>query len=104
MSLAVDEYTDIGDVPQLNCNIMLVNDDGCVSEEFLTVLPLLGRTSGEDIFNVIMKFFKDNSINIKKLVSVATDGAPSMVGRQKGLFFFLTIVARYNSLPLLYSY
>ena len=50
-------------------------------EEFLTVLPLLGRKTSEDIFNALMLVFIDISVNIKKLVLVAIDGAPSMVGR-----------------------
>lgn len=63
MSVAIDEATDIG-VAHL-CYIKFVHD-GCVSEDFLSFLPLLGTTTGEDIFKEFMNYFRENELDIKK--------------------------------------
>ena len=44
--------------------------------------PLKGTTTGEDIFEAVKLCCEDLEFN--KLVSVTTDGAPSMVGKKKG--------------------
>ncbi|XP_059821310.1 SCAN domain-containing protein 3-like [Hypanus sabinus] len=53
-------------------------------EELLCLLPLLGRTTGEIIFNELTQFF-ENGLDVSKIVSVVTDRAPSMVAQHKGL-------------------
>uniref|UniRef100_A0A3P9IY56 DUF4371 domain-containing protein n=1 Tax=Oryzias latipes TaxID=8090 RepID=A0A3P9IY56_ORYLA len=47
--------------------------------------PNGGRTTGEDIFNVVNKFFTRNAISWKSCSSVCTDAAASMTGSAKGL-------------------
>ena len=90
MSLAVDESVDIGGIPQLLCYVRFVNESGCVGEEFLCTLPLHERATGEDIFSVLKTFLEDNCIECKKIISLATDGAPSMVGKHKGLTSYVS--------------
>ncbi|XP_076043640.1 protein FAM200C-like [Oratosquilla oratoria] len=60
-----------------------------VSEDFLTVLPLTGRTTRKDVYDVLMKVLTSENIDLSKLVSIVTDGASSMVGRNKGLIAYL---------------
>ena len=90
MSLAVDESVDIGSIPQLLCYVRFVHESGCVGEEFLCTLPLHERTTGEDIFSVLEKLIEDNCIEFMKIISLATGGAPSMVGKHKGLILYFS--------------
>lgn len=53
--------------------------------DFLFCRPLLGHTTGEDIFNVMNKFMQENKIDWNRCVGISTDGAKSMVGINKGL-------------------
>ncbi|GBM11338.1 hypothetical protein AVEN_47887-1 [Araneus ventricosus] len=53
-------------------------------EELLGLLPLSGQTRGEDIANAVQKCLEDNGIDINKIASIATDGAKSMTGIQRG--------------------
>ena len=41
-------------------------------------------TTGLSIFEVTKSWFDDNQISFRNLVSCATDGAPSMLGKQNG--------------------
>ncbi|GBL87591.1 General transcription factor II-I repeat domain-containing protein 2A [Araneus ventricosus] len=54
-------------------------------EELLGLLPLSGKTRGEDIANAVQKYLEDNGIDINKIISVATDGARSMTGIHRGV-------------------
>lgn len=86
MSLAIDESTDITDIAQLALFVRFFDEDaGQFREELLTVLPLLGTTKGEDIFNAIKGFFEANEIPIDKVTSLLTDGAPAMLGGNLGV-------------------
>ena len=39
-----------------------------------------GSTKGEDVLNTFIKHFEQRNIDIKKMFSITTDGAPAMVG------------------------
>ncbi|CAG5058707.1 unnamed protein product [Parnassius apollo] len=54
-------------------------------EELLTILPLKGNTRGEDLFKVIDEFITKSNISYDKIVSLSTDGAPAMIGKEKGV-------------------
>ena len=41
-------------------------------------------TKGEDVFELVDKFFKENGLQWGKLVGCTTDGAPAMLGRKPG--------------------
>lgn len=83
LSLAIDSSCDITDMEQLSVFARYF-DGKCFQEELLCLLPLPGHTTGEIIYNEIKQFFCTNGLDISKVVSVVTDGAPSMVGHQKG--------------------
>lgn len=82
-SLACDESCDLKDIAQLSLLGRYVSSRG-VQEELLALLPLKGQTRGEDIYAAVSEFLSSKGIDANKLVSIATDGAPSMTGKNKG--------------------
>lgn len=83
-SLALDESADISDTEQLMVYVRFdVNDE--FKEDLLGVMALRNTTRGEDIYRALKECLVNNDIDLQKLVSVTTDGAPSMVGRRLGL-------------------
>lgn len=58
---------------------------GTSKEEFLFCQPLLKTTRAIDVFEMITNFFSKHKLNYKKkLGSLCTDGAPSMLGKSSG--------------------
>ncbi len=53
------------------------------------MLPFTGQTRGEDIFSTIITCLKEKGIQTNHIISVATDGAPSMTGIHKGFVSLL---------------
>uniref|UniRef100_A0A8C1I0R4 HAT C-terminal dimerisation domain-containing protein n=1 Tax=Cyprinus carpio carpio TaxID=630221 RepID=A0A8C1I0R4_CYPCA len=89
-SIACDESCDVIDIEQAALLCRYVNSDG-PQEEMIELIPLKGQTHGEDICEAVLKCLNDNGINTNHLISVATDGAPSMRGSQKG---FVTLLQK----------
>jgi len=83
-SLAFDESTDISDSAQLVVFIRGVNESFQVTEEMLNLISLKGTTTGEDIFNAIENCLCENSLDLENLSGISTDGAPAMIGKEKG--------------------
>lgn len=83
MSICIDESVDITDIPQLVVFVRFL-DGKAFREELLALIPLPGRTTGEDIFNAVKSFFEQHGIPLNRISSLVTDGAPSMVGKEKG--------------------
>uniref|UniRef100_A0A6P7GD25 Protein ZBED8-like n=1 Tax=Diabrotica virgifera virgifera TaxID=50390 RepID=A0A6P7GD25_DIAVI len=100
-SLQVHESTDVSDTSQLCIIINMVFEDFIVKEEFLKMLPLTGRTRGEDIYMTFKKFLGETNIPLKKLSSITTDGAPAMKGRNSG---FIALCKRDPMFPKFASY
>jgi len=83
-SLALDKSADISDTEQLIVYVRFdVKDE--FKEDLLGVVALQNTTRGEDIYRALKECLVKNDIDLKKLVSVTTAGAPSMVGRKTGL-------------------
>ncbi|XP_069494446.1 general transcription factor II-I repeat domain-containing protein 2-like [Ambystoma mexicanum] len=101
MSLQFDESTDIEDTAQLSIFIRMVFEDSSVKEGILAVLPLMGKTRGEDIYQAFKMFIKDINIPLQKLVAVTTDGAPAMIVRNIG---FVALCRRDPDFPEFRSY
>ena len=101
-SLAIDESTDRSDTAQLIVWVRYSNGEEFV-EEMLALLPLKLQTRGEDIYTQIMTFFKGpgKRVVLNKLVSITTDGAPSMVGKDKGL---IALFRKNNDIPEFFAY
>ena len=91
-SLAVDESTDASNTAQLAIFVCGINADFVLSERFLGLMHLEDTTTGRNIYNAVIKCLEDNSLDLSKLVSVTTDGAPAMVGVVKG---FVTLLEKH---------
>lgn len=44
---------------------------------------------GETIFNILVKFCNEKEMPLENIMSIATDGAPAMIGRHKGFIAYL---------------
>ncbi|KAG9277976.1 general transcription factor II-I repeat domain-containing protein 2-like [Astyanax mexicanus] len=89
-SLSLDESNDVRDTAQLLIFIRGTNDKFEVTEELAGLQSIKGTTTGEDIYRKVHQTVADLDLDWAKLVSVTTDGAPSMVGSMKG------VIARIN--------
>ena len=88
---------DRSDTAQLIVWVRYSNGEEFVGE-ILALLPLKLQTRGEDTYTQIMMFFKGpgKRVVLNKLVSITTDGAPSMVGKDKGL---IALFRKNNDIP-----
>ena len=59
-------------------------DTTTVREELCCLQPMPDTTRGEDVARVITRHFEQRGVDMRKVFAVTTDGAPSMVGKQKG--------------------
>jgi len=58
-------------------------------EEMLFCESLQTTTTAKDIYNVVKQFMTDNDIPLINFISIAADGAPNMMGRNKGVLKLL---------------
>ncbi|CAL9692766.1 unnamed protein product [Knipowitschia caucasica] len=84
-SVATDKSTDITDVAQLAIFIRGVDETLTVTEEFLELVPMMDTTTAEDIFGSVAAALDRVGVDWSRAVSLATDGAPSMVGKKAGV-------------------
>uniref|UniRef100_A0AAY5KSP4 DUF4371 domain-containing protein n=1 Tax=Esox lucius TaxID=8010 RepID=A0AAY5KSP4_ESOLU len=83
-SLQLDESTDVSGKAQLIAFVRYV-DINDIYENVLICKSLEGKTTGEDLFNVVNNFFIENELDWKNCMSVCTDRAASITGCVKGL-------------------
>ncbi|CAM4308920.1 unnamed protein product [Caretta caretta] len=81
-SLVVEKSRDIQDKPQLAIFVRYVSVDVIVKEEMLNSVALKETTCSIDVKNALDKAFTHADIQLDKLVSIAMDGAPVMVGEK----------------------
>ncbi|XP_025406676.1 SCAN domain-containing protein 3-like [Sipha flava] len=86
-SLQIDESTLPNNEALLLAYVRFVNK-GKIVQEMLFARTLITDTKGESIFNIVKDFFKEKNIPLKNVISIATDGAPAMVGRHRGFIAF----------------
>ncbi|XP_016898365.1 general transcription factor II-I repeat domain-containing protein 2-like [Cynoglossus semilaevis] len=84
-SVALDESTDITDTAQLTIYLRGVDSNFEVTEELLTVIPMHGRTTANEISRHLCDAIENAGLPWKRFVGITTDGAPSMTGRKNGL-------------------
>uniref|UniRef100_A0A8C8R4R6 Uncharacterized protein n=1 Tax=Pelusios castaneus TaxID=367368 RepID=A0A8C8R4R6_9SAUR len=84
-SLALDESTDIKDTAQLLIFIRGVSDRFEITEEFLAMEPLKGKTRGEDLYDRVSAVIESMKLPWSKLANVTTDGSPNLTGKNVGL-------------------
>jgi len=61
-------------------------------------MPMKDTTRGEDVLKSLMDFAAEKKLPLNKLVSVCTDGAPSMLGKHKG---FVALLCEQEKRPIL---
>jgi len=86
--IMIDEVTDISNVEQLICFIPYTVCTGCPKILFLFTANLLKDSNSADaktIVKVIKEQLAQTGIDIKKLRSIATDGASVMLGKRNGV-------------------
>lgn len=84
-SVAIDESTDITDVAQLAIFIRGVDETLTITDEFLELVPMTDTTTAEDIFRSVVGALDRAGADWSRAVSLATDGAPSMIGKKAGV-------------------
>ena len=84
-SVAIDESTDITDVAQLAIFIRGVDDTLTVTEEFVELVPMTDTTTAADIFTALVGALDRVGVDWSRAVSLATDGAPSMIRKKQVL-------------------
>ena len=88
-SLALDESTDQTDTALLAVFVRGIDQKFHIFEELLALCPLKGRTRGTDILEALKTALIRYGLSLKNLAGVATDGAPSMVGKKAGVVALL---------------
>jgi hypothetical protein len=84
-SLALDESNDIKDTAQLLIFIRGISDSFEITEEFLTMESMKGKTRGEDLYNQVSAVIERMKLPWSKLANVTTDGSPNLTGKNVGL-------------------
>lgn len=88
-SIALDEITDLFDTARLAIFIRGVDKEFTVTEELLTLQPLIGTYTGEDVFNEVGAAIARYGLQWSGLIGVCTNGAPSMTSLRKGFISIL---------------
>nr|XP_023652433.1 general transcription factor II-I repeat domain-containing protein 2-like [Paramormyrops kingsleyae] len=84
-SVALDESTDVNDIAQLGLFIRGVDESLNITEEFVELVPMTDTTTSNDIYASLIGALDRLEVDWSRAVSVATDGAPSMVGKKAGV-------------------
>ncbi|CAG5038897.1 unnamed protein product [Parnassius apollo] len=82
-ALQMDESTDVTGLAILLV-IVRYPYERSFEEDMLMCLPLPTNTTGEEIFNKINIFFKENNLSWNDCVDICTDGAKAMTGKTAG--------------------
>lgn len=100
-SVQLDETTDYVGTAQLAVFVRMVFADASIKEDFLTLLSLATTTKGQDIYMSFKDYLVQNNIEIKKLICIATDGAPAMTGQNTG---FIGLCSKDPTFPKFVAY
>ncbi|KFD54691.1 hypothetical protein M513_04391 [Trichuris suis] len=87
-SLQLDESSLPGNEAILLAYVRFIKEED-LAQEFLFARELVMDSKGKSMFQVVEGYFKEKEILLTNVISVATDGAPSMVGCQRGFISYL---------------
>ena len=82
--MQLDESTELINVAHLIVFIRY-SYDRKLHEDMLFFSPLEGRCTGGDIFNCLNGWMEEAGLNLNNCISICTDGAGAMLGKNKGL-------------------
>ena len=82
-SIAIDESIDTTDTAQLAILVREIKENFHFLEELVELIPMKNTTTGADILKALLQCFEAKNVGLSRLVSITTDGAPSMVGKNK---------------------
>ena len=88
-SLALDESTDIRDTAQLLIFVRGIVNIIPVTEELLSLEPMESTTTGRDLLKYVVNAVEKSELPWSKLISVTTDGARSLLGKNLGMIRLL---------------
>ncbi|XP_066461121.1 general transcription factor II-I repeat domain-containing protein 2B-like [Eleutherodactylus coqui] len=94
-SMCLDESTDINNHARLAIILRYAVGD-IMREELVKLVSMPKRTQGIDIYNAVMEAFLLQDIRPEKVVSITSDGAPSMVGATSGFIQFFVKEAKHE--------
>ncbi|XP_061486772.1 protein FAM200C-like [Rhineura floridana] len=86
--IQLDETTVRDNEALLMAYVRLIKNEEAY-EEMLFCKSMTTNTKGESMFEELQRYLKSKEIPMKNIISCATDGAPSMLGRHMGLIAFL---------------
>ena len=84
VSIQLDESTFGADSTLIVCIRFIENE--CIKEELLFVDYFECRCTGQDIFKMVRSYFDSHEMKLSQVVSVSTDGARNMTGRETGFW------------------
>ena len=84
ISIHLDESTFGADSTLIVCIRFIENE--CIKEELLFVDYFECRCTGQDIFKMVRSYFYSQEMKLSQVVSVSTDGARNMTGRETGFW------------------
>ena len=79
------ESTDIDDTAQLLIFVRDISENFEFTEKFLSMESMKDTTTGKDIFECVENAFCTMELPWQKMVSVTSDGCPSLTGKNVGL-------------------
>ncbi|XP_071056571.1 zinc finger BED domain-containing protein 5-like [Onthophagus taurus] len=82
-ALQLDETTDVAGLAVLIVLVRYVFNSS-VQEDMLFCKPFVGRMTGEEIFKLINLYMEKHKISWNLCAHICTDGAKSLLGREKG--------------------
>ena len=88
-SVCLDETTDIKNTAQMAIFFRGVTSDFQIDENLLSLESMHETTRGEDLLQKLLQALGKFNLPLDKLCGVATDGAPAMVGKHKGMVSLL---------------
>lgn len=88
-ALQIDESTLRDNEALLMGYVRYINTNNEKCDDFLFAKPLVTDTKGSSIFHVVESFLNEKNIPLANIIACATDGAPSMIGRQRGFIAHL---------------
>ncbi|KFD60731.1 hypothetical protein M514_27087 [Trichuris suis] len=87
-SLQLDELSLHGNEALLLAYVRFIKDEN-FAQEFLFARELVTDSKGKSIFQVVEGYFREKEVPLANVISVATDGAPLIVGCQRGFISYL---------------